>query len=285
MLKQATAADPSQPAPWFNLSQCYMEMGGKREAVLAMDKCCFYLLQGMEPGVLDLSDPAERESMEKFQYEAMGRGAKMLEKAIVGREGEDLDIDESLGHRLIDMARKYAPGVHPGLRSLLHYCLGNILRKRSKHDEALDHLRRAAAAAWNDGKGERDLVSLSMIPEVLAASAMAMGGQRPASEAMRARMTQAVAAARECVAATPAAHQMHASARLTLARMISNLVLMSADAEGNLEGEEALALLSEGARLARDVLRGAQGRDPRLAMLAQKLLAPNQPFGGVHVQD
>ena len=61
MLKQAAAADPSQPAPYFNLAQCYMEMGGKREAVEAMDKCAFYMLQGLEPGLLDLSDPAELE--------------------------------------------------------------------------------------------------------------------------------------------------------------------------------------------------------------------------------
>ena len=191
-------------------------------------------------------------------------------------------VDEALGYRLVELAKGCGERVHPGLRSLVHFAAGNVLRKRCKPDEALVQLRAAADAAWDGGKGEKDRVSLSMIPEVLLSSSMARG-RRGESGAARERMAQAVEAARESLGATPPSQPMYPSVQLSLARMICNMVVLLSSS-GGAEAAQTRALLSEGTALARSILNGAGARDPRVAAMAQKLLEPGQPFGAFERQ-
>ena len=48
-----------------------------------------------------------------------------------------------------------------------------------KLEEAREQLVLADRAAWNGGRGERDLVSLSAIPDVIANQALNLGGAAP----------------------------------------------------------------------------------------------------------
>lgn len=284
MLRQSAAADPHQPATWLNLAQAYKGQGAKAEAVECMAKAVFYMLQVLEPGTVDRDMPGAKEMLEKFPVELCTAAAQLMEDAVVGRSGEaQLRYDARLGHDLQTLADRCGARLHPGARSLCHYVYGNVLRKLSRNDEAAAQLRSADAAAWNDGKGERDLVSLSTLPEVLAASAQQMGLPME-SEPVATRMGEAVVAAREALEATHQSHPMRASVELCAARMISNRIIClvgPADAPPALSKRcEVRALRDEGIKLARQALGHARGqKDPRLTALAEQILAPNQALG------
>ena len=282
MLKQSAAADESQPMTWFNLAQCYKKMGSRVEAVKAMDRAVFYLVQGLEPGAVDLSDADLREEIERATVEVAIEGARLLEDSVVGRHAEELGVDEALGARLQILADGCGERLHPGARSLVHHVYGNVLRKRGKNKPALAQLRAADKAAWNSGAGERDLLSLSMIPDVLSAYASEMeprGAGLPASAAAQKVMAEAVEAAREALHQIPLGHPMYASAQLGLARALSNSIVFKVGAQGNASGQEMASLRQEGVRWATAVRNSGGGGDPSLVAVAEKLLAPGQPLG------
>jgi tetratricopeptide (TPR) repeat protein len=278
MLKQAAAAEPNQPFTWFNLSQAYMEMGAKQEAVEAMDRAVFYMLQTLRPGAVDMSDPAFAEGVARAQLDMVTTGARMLQDAVVGRAHDELSADESLGKRLVELAGHCGTRLPPGAHSLVHHVYGNVLRKRSANAEALVQLRKADAAAWDGGKGKRDLASLSVIPDVIANAAMS---ERTA-DARRAHLIAAVDAAREALDAIPSEHPMRLSAQLGLCRMISQRIASSAEDPARHESTEDLQTLrQEGVALCQDATLAAQRiGDARLLSMAQALLAPGAPLGG-----
>lgn len=283
MLKQSAAADPHQPATWFNLAQAYRSQGSKAEAVEAMAKAVFYMLQVLEPGKIDPNMPGVKEMLEKFPVDMCISAAQLLEDAVVGRSGEaQLRYDVRLGQDLQTLADKCGARLHPGARSLCHYVYGNVLRKLSRNDEAAAQLRSADAAAWNGGKGERDLVSLSTLPEVLAASAQQMGLPMD-SEPVAQRMGEALVAARAALEATPRGHPMRASVQLCAARMISNRIITLVGQGGAApdlsKSGEVRALRDEGIKHARQARDLARGKDPRLVALTEQILSPNQALG------
>ena len=282
-LKQKAAVDKIQPGPWYNLAMAYHSRGNKsHEAVQAMDKAVFYMLQSSRPGVVDLSDPALKKAHSEFQVQMAISGAKLLETAVVGRADGELQVDASLGQHLVALADVCGARLPAGARSLVHHVYANVLRKMRRNDEAIAHFKRADQAAWDGGAGSRDVLSLAMVADCLSNAAMALGSSwappAPAPPAMRDKMLEAATAAREALGVTPAGHAMRADAQLRLARMISNVLLMSAGALGQLGGE-ARALIEEGRAMATSARAEARGRDPRLAALADQLLAPGQPLG------
>lgn len=282
MLLQAAAADEHQPMPWFNLAMAYKERGSKREAVEAMDKAVFFTVESSRPGVVDLSDPQMRRAFEEIQTQVVTSGAQLLDEAIVGRADDELLVDESLGKRLLVLADGCSDRLDPLTRSHMHHVLGNIYRKRSKHAPAIDQLRKADAASSRNGRGERDLVSLGLVSEVLAAQAIALNPswQPPqvASAPMRSKMLEAVEASRDALSATPREHAMRPSAQLSLARMLSNLIMMSVDDKGDI-GEASFDLLREGRAMAFSAKEAAEGNDTRIYEMAKELLMPTQPLG------
>lgn len=276
MLRQSAAADPQQPMTWFNLAQAYWDLGVKGDAVEAMCKAVHNLVRVLKnPQAVDLSDPNAKYLMEVLPPKVTATAAKLLEDAVVGRGGDQLEWDERLGRLLQTLADLCGSRLHPGARSLTHYVFGNVLRKRRKNEEAREQLVLADRAAWNGGRGERDLVSLSAIPDVIANQALDLGGAAPPE-----LWVEAISAAREALGATPRNHRMHPSVQLTLARMLSNRISKGlADAQGHVNVDEAAPLAREGAKLARAARAAAQGSDPRLVALADQLLSPSQPFG------
>ena len=283
MLKQSAVADPHQPATWLNLAQAYRSQGAKAEAVESMAKAVFYMIQVLEPGKVDLAMPGAKEMVEKFPVDMCIAAAKLMEDAVVGRSGEaELRYDARLGQDLQTLADKCGDRLHPGARSLCHYVYGNVLRKLSRNEEAVAQLRSADKAAWNNGKGERDLVSLTTLPEVLAASASQMGLPMK-SEPVAARMDEAVVAARAALEVTPRAHPMRASVQLCTARMISNRIITLVGSDGEApdlsKSKEVRALRDEGIKMAKQARDLARGKDPRLTALAEQILSPKQALG------
>ena len=93
-------------------------------------------------------------------------------------------------------------------------------------------------------------------------------------------MAKAVDAARRALAATPKEHCMLASAQLSVARMISNLIMMSVDAQGDIGGDDAFELVREGRAMAFMAKESAEkSGDTRLAEMAAEILLPSQPLG------
>jgi hypothetical protein len=142
----------------------------------------------------------------------------------------------------------------------------------------------AEAAAWNGGRGEHDLASLSLLPEVLAAGAV----QQPTKHEQATQMEAAVEAAREALRHVPPSHPMHVACQLCLARMISNFVTLSNPlgpdgkrAEGaKLDPNKLMRLVKEGQKAAVSARETAKrtGNSRQYAM-AEQLLASNQPLG------
>ena len=103
-------------------------------------------------------------------------------------------------------------------------------------------------------------------------------------------MMEAVAAARSALDLTPKRHVTYSTAQLTLARMMSNVVLVSPMEEKNERGAPVVNVevefLQEGKRLALAAKAAAKKKgDLRSMALADSLLQPNQPFGNPGIPD
>ena len=141
-----------------------------------------------------------------------------------------------------------------------------------------------ATSTRGTSQGEHDLVSLSIIPEVLCIMATKLDSRPEA----KAKMEEAVAAARFALGLTPKRGRpglpTTSDAQLTLARMMSNVVAMSANENGEVSIE--VEFLQEGKRLALAAREAAKKKgDLRSAALVDAMLKPNQPFGNPGIPD
>ena len=282
MYKQELAADPTQAGPWLNLALAYQERGSKKEAIQAMDRAAHYTVLMSKPGAVEMNDEF-RAQLDELQVAIVERGARLMQEALKGRA--DLEPDASLGARLVELLLPICEArVKSMTKSLLHHVYGDVLRKLSRNEAALEQLRLAEATAWDGGQGEHDLVSLSIIPEVLCIMATKLDSRPEA----KAKMEEAVAAARFALGLTPKRGRpglpTTSDAQLTLARMMSNVVAMSANENGEVSIE--VEFLQEGKRLALAAREAAKKKgDLRSAALVDAMLKPNQPFGNPGIPD
>ena len=282
MYKQELAADPTQAGPWLNLALAYQERGSKKEAIQAMDRAAHYTVLMSKPGAVEMNDEF-RAQLGVLQVAIVERGARLMQEALKGRA--DLEPDASLGARLVELLLPICETrVKSMTKSLLHHVYGDVLRKLSRNEAALEQLRLAEATAWDGGQGEHDLVSLSIIPEVLCIMATKLDSRPEA----KAKMEEAVAAARFALGLTPKRGRpglpTTSDAQLTLARMMSNVVAMSANENGEVSIE--VEFLQEGKRLALAAREAAKKKgDLRSAALVDAMLKPNQPFGNPGIPD
>ena len=97
-------------------------------------------------------------------------------------------------------------------------------------------------------------------------------------------MEEAVAAARSALDLTPKRHPTYSTAQLTVARMMSNVVMVSTDENGQVSME--VEFFQEGKRLALAAKAAAKKKgDLRSAALVDAMLKPNQPFGNPGIPD
>ena len=198
-----------------------------------------------------------------LDFAARANGAGLLDKCIQGKAGKDLEPVLATANKLVKMvvARIAKSGTTGGsgvggetttlvdersgrgiegdswkvyLTRLLHIC-GNVYRKMSLFDKALEALTAANETAGSEGVERLD--SLTMIPDVIVNKAMS-DPSRPREE-QESLMVDAVAAARgavEAVAAEqPENKESRHHAQLTLARVLYNkgaLLQVRREAEG-----------------------------------------------------
>ena len=278
MYKQELAADPTQAGPWFNLALAYQARGSKKEAIQAMDRAAHYTILMSQPGAVEMNDEF-RAQLAQLQVAVIERGARLMLEALKGRA--DLEPDASLGARLVELLLPICEArVKPMTKSMLHHSYGDVLRKLSRNEAALEQFRLAEAAAWDGGKGEHDFDSLQFIPDVLCI----MATKLETRQERKAKMEEAVAAARSALDLTPKRHVTYSTAQLTLARMMSNVVMVSTDENGQVSME--VEFFQEGKRLAVAAKAAAKKKgDLRSMALADSLLEPNQPFGNPGIPD
>jgi tetratricopeptide (TPR) repeat protein len=219
----------------------------------------------------DGGEDEEADMMVKFEsaildFAARANGAGLLDQCIQGKAGKDLEPVLATANKLVKMvvariAKSGATGGSGGggettyvaderggrgrdafpwkvyLTRLLHIC-GNVYRKMSLFDKALEALTAANETAGSEGVERLD--SLTMIPDVIVNKAMS-DPSRPREE-QESLMVAAVAAARgavEAVAAEqPENKESRHHAQLTLARVLYNkgaLLQVRREAEGVVE--------------------------------------------------
>lgn len=272
MLKQALAADPSQPSAWFNLAMAYHEKGAKAEAVAAMDRAVFYMLQVAEPGAVDLdAAPGMREQVQEMMVSFVHKGGKLLEEAAHGAP-EGLQNKEALATRLLALKEKVASQVPPMTHALVHYVYGEVLRKGDTAPRrALEQYELAVTAALP----QVDAISLQMSVEMR--NLLAIQEHPARSEGQRAAMQTAVQTAKASLAKVQGAYGSGAPQRsgmeISYLRTVGNWIMLSCDEQGQLQADcSTMTRLAEHAREAKELAMKYKQRGGREGAQAAQML-------------
>ena len=314
MLERAVERDSHQPGACYYLAGAYARRKGEGDlarAIGRMEEAARLLLDprsqpASEPATVmaggGLETPSGIEAKRKLVSMVVRDGAKLVGEGVRGLSGAALSGHLALAQRLTELAELADALIDRPLVSHAFHVLGNVQRKMERLEEAIASLRRADAALGSDG---HDLVSLSLIPDLLANRAMALSKQEAAPQAAavasaagavsaaaavsgaahpkgswRALLAEAVAEARRVLELAPPASFggrgpgdfKRCDAQVLLARMLLSELGMTPPAEQRANQARMREQARETLQLAREAQMGATRHgDGRVAALAAKL--------------
>ena len=302
MLERAVERDSHQPSACYYLAGAYAKRKGEGDlarAIQRMDEAATLLLDPLsqpasEPASVMTSSiqqtPGGADAKLLMVTMVVRDGAKLVNDGVRGKSGAELSSHLALAQHVTELAAQPRARIECQLVSHAFHVLGNVQRKMMDLGAAIASFRRADAALAGQG---HDLVSLALVPDLLANQAVALSKQpaatsdgTAASEAeqpkgsWRALLAEAVDEARRLLELAPpesfagrgAGDFKRCDAQILLARMLFTQLGMTPPAEQ----QANQARIREHARETLELAKAAQiaalrHGDGRVAALAAQL--------------